>query len=178
MILEYEEALVRQLYDFEKSLKRIEFVDDFDTAYQLWKSIEYPICQIYRSFPDDMLWPRSFDYEDDKEVVKLFTATLQYQVKIWYSKESTAIMNMQRFRFFCERNPYVLFDFEGAPYRIGKRYTRLGITTYRNNDNEKGAMRAIESTFESTIPFSENEDIALIKEVKIGVNGMEIKTIK
>lgn len=178
MILAFEKGLVEHLVRFDSRIKKIEFTDDFDTSYNLWPQAEYPICQIARSISEDSLWPKSFDYEDEKQVVKLFTATIRYKVRLWYEREAYAIIQMQKYRIFQERNSYVLFNYNNYPYHIGMRFSNIGIVTYKKSDNEQGAQRAIEAIFESTIPFSENEDVALIQEVKINVNGMDIKVIK
>lgn len=179
MILEFETGLVKHCHKFDDRIRKIEFTDTFDTSYNLWKVAEYPICEISRQLAEDMLWPKSFDYEDDKMAEKLFVAKINYRVRLWYEKEAYAITQLQRFRFYQERNPYIIFPFDGCEMRIGMRFEKIGLNVYKNGDNRQGAQRAVESIFESSIPFQESEDFALIESVQININKeLEIKVIK
>lgn len=178
MILAFEKGLVNHLLKFDPRIKKIEFTDEFDTSYNLWAHAEYPVCQVERNISEDSLWPKSFDYEDDKQVVKLFTALIQYRIRLWYEREAYAIIQLQKYRFYQERNPYVLFNYNDYDYHIGMRFSKIGMMTIKKSDDIRGSQRAIEAIFESTIPFSENEDIALIQEIQVNVNGIEVKVIK
>lgn len=179
MILEFETGLIKHCHKFDERIRKIEFTDSFDTSYNLWPIAEYPICEISRQLSEDMLWPKSFDFEDDKEVVKLFVAKITYRVRLWYEKEAYAIMQLQKFRFYQERNPYIYFPYDGETVHIGMRFEKIGLNVIKNGDNRQGAQRAVEAIFESSIPFSEDEDFALIESVQININKeLEIKVVK
>lgn len=191
MITDFEIGLVRHLLAFDKGLKRIEFSNNYDTNLDiLGKSVQYPVCLVERQIGDDTVFPKSYDYEDRHNVSKFFTMTITYRVKIWYEKMSTALVKLQRLRFFFEKNPYIYItdytgdDKEGGGdpneqgnnfvYHFGMRFMYIGIQEDMYNDNPQGARRCVIATFQSTIPFDEYEEFKLIEYIKLGLNGIEV----
>jgi hypothetical protein len=171
MIAEYELALIGQIMLMEPSVKQIQFTKEFGSVYQMSAFLQYPAVVIERNLDRTVLQPKSYDFETEEGLVKFFLATIQYRMRIWHESFVKTLSLVYKERFFIEKNPYVPIPIDDETVKIGMRLIYCGMEEERIEDDKKGALRSADAVWESTVPISEEETVALIKSVKIGING-------
>lgn len=178
MIMEYEQALAKYIHEAEPRLTEFQFSLQWNTMYELKKSVKYPVCLIERVFDPQTLLMKSYDVEDVDAVHKFWVATMNYKIKIWWERADDTARYILAMRSRLEDHPYVVPIIEGKPCPIGMRAASIAMVEEKDGDDRQGARRCVETVYQTCLPLEKSEEVVLIQKIIINLNNETIKIIE
>lgn len=171
MIKEYEKALMENyVLQLVPQVAELKFAAGDEAFYRDEKILKYPAVRVYREDSQPSFCEHYTLQTNEGESITCWPYDQPYTIRVYVEKQTEAISVRDYMRIAHFKNPYVHFELDDTPIKIGVRLLQIQITSDRDNYDEKGAKRVVEFTMTSRLVLRADETIPVIKKVIIRMN--------